>query len=272
MTCNPSKNWSYRTFYKPSLDNSLPEDHKFIKALVQDNIYREAGSLEALQQTTGATHQRLFLGNWEYDDDPAKLIDYDTILNMFTNQFVKKGLHYITADIARFGDNKTVICIWEGWRCFKIITIDKSKITEAAEIIREYANKYKIPTSRIIVDEDGIGGGVVDILKCKGFVNNSKPKITNKKENYLNLKSQCYFKYAEKVNNNEVYIICGDEEIKEKIIEEHEYIKKDKIDKDGKVCILPKDKVKEQLGRSPDYSDAMMMRLWFDIGFQFSIK
>ena len=29
--------------------------------------------------------------------------------------------------------------------------------------------------SNIVVDEDGVGGGVVDILKCNGFVNNSRP-------------------------------------------------------------------------------------------------
>jgi hypothetical protein len=33
---------------------------------------------------------------------------------------------------------------------------------------------------------------------------------------------------------------------------------------DGKKEVLPKDKVKEVLGRSPDHSDAIMMRAWFE--------
>ncbi len=32
--------------------------------------------------------------------------------------------------------------------------------------------------------------------------------------------------------------------------------------------ILKKEYIKELLGRSPDYSDAMMMRLWYEIGMK----
>jgi len=44
---------------------------------------------------------------------------------------------------------------------------------------------------------------------------------------------------------------------------ELEQVKRDKIDSDGKLQIIPKDKVKELIGRSPDYSDALMMRMYF---------
>ena len=46
------------------------------------------------------------------------------------------------------------------------------------------------------------------------------------------------------------------------------------MDKDGKKMVLPKDKVKENIGRSPDFSDMMMMRAYFDYKpiFQFSIN
>jgi hypothetical protein len=40
------------------------------------------------------------------------------------------------------------------------------------------------------------------------------------------------------------------------------------MDKDGRKKILPKDKVKEAIGRSPDHSDALMMRMWFEMGFR----
>ena len=37
MTCNPSKEWVYNTFYKPSKQNNLPKYRKFIQSLVTDN-------------------------------------------------------------------------------------------------------------------------------------------------------------------------------------------------------------------------------------------
>jgi phage terminase large subunit len=37
------------------------------------------------------------------------------------------------------------------------------------------------------------------------------------------------------------------------------------MDKDGKKQVMPKDKVKEMIGRSPDFSDTLMMREWFEL-------
>lgn len=37
------------------------------------------------------------------------------------------------------------------------------------------------------------------------------------------------------------------------------------IDKDGKKKITPKDKIKEDLGRSPDWADNFAMRMWFEL-------
>ena len=42
-------------------------------------------------------------------------------------------------------------------------------------------------------------------------------------------------------------------------------MKRDKIDKDSqKLSIIPKETIKSLLGRSPDYSDAIMMRMWYE--------
>lgn len=40
-------------------------------------------------------------------------------------------------------------------------------------------------------------------------------------------------------------------------------VKRDKIDSDGKLQIISKETVKASIGRSPDYSDALMMRMYF---------
>ena len=43
----------------------------------------------------------------------------------------------------------------------------------------------------------------------------------------------------------------------------HHQIKLLDLDKDGKQSLIPKDRVKELLGRSPDEWDSIMMRYWF---------
>jgi hypothetical protein len=155
-----------------------------------------------------------------------------------------------------------------------VITLDHSSVTDTAKSIKDLANIHRIPTKNIIADEDGVGGGVVDILECKGFVNGSSPlKEEGKMVQYANLKTQCYFKLAEKINLGEIYITKPFSNISEKLIEELEQVKRDKIDQDGKLYLMSKEKVKEAIGRSPDFSDALMMRLWFDLKntFTFSI-
>lgn len=270
-TFNPAKNHVYTRYYKPYKENKEREEIKFIPALPQDNPSPEVESyIKGILATADkVTIERLIYGNFEYDDDPALLIAYENIINCFTNTFVQTGIKYITSDIARYGRDKTVICVWDGWRLIKIETIDKSGLDYVNERIKVAALKYEVPLSNIIVDEDGVGGGVKDFLKCKGFVNNSSPVQTELSklagnQNFTNLKSQCYFKLSDMINANLVYFDF-DGESKEKTIEELQYVKQAKIDSDGKKCVLRKEDVKELLGRSPDYSDAIMMRAYFDL-------
>jgi hypothetical protein len=262
ITCNPSKNFLYKDFYKKSKEGTLENWRKFVQAYPQDNKKLPAGYVDHLLKTlTVNERERLLFGNWEYDDDPAVLIDYDNILDLFKNEHVKNGVGYISADIARKGKDNTTVMVWSGKRVEKIVTLKKALTTETSKQIKALANSYKIPMSRVIVDEDGVGGGVVDQLSCKGFVNNSKAI----EGNYSNLKSECGFKLAEKINNAEIFINCPDDNLKALIIEELEQLKDSNVDSEGKLSLLNKEAVKERIGRSPDYSDALLMRMYFEL-------
>ncbi len=267
MSCNPAKNWTYSVFYKPSKENTLQDDRKFIQALAKDNPFISPEYIRSLQSLNKNSRERLLNGNWEYDDDPATLINIDKIMAIFSNNFdTLKGDKYITCDVARFGKDKTVIMVWDGWHMIELIEIDKNKVTEAAAEINRLRQKHNVPVKNIVVDEDGVGGGVVDIVGCVGFVNNSKAVELKDDSNYENLKTQCYYRYAKRVNNSGVYIHTEiSEDQKAYIVEEHEQIKTRDQDKDGKKKIIRKEEIKQLIGRSPDYSDCMMMREYLEI-------
>jgi PBSX family phage terminase large subunit len=269
-TCNPAKNWTYIQFYKPARENELPNGKKFIQSLATDNIHLSKYYIENLKTLDKVSRERLLYGNWEYDNDPAKLIEYDSIINMFTNEFAQGGLKYISCDVARFGNDNTVILLWDGLRVFKYVIDNGNSIADTAQKIIAFAIEYNIPRSNIVIDEDGVGGGLVDALKgCKGFVNNSRA-LNN--ENFINLKSQCYFKLAEYINGNKILFENISIDDKQKLIEELEVVKRKDIDKDGRIAILPKDKVKELINRSPDISDAMMLRMYFELSKSGNLK
>ena len=270
-TCNPSKGWVYRLFYKPKTKQELVEYRSFIQSLPSDNPYLPKAYIESLNQMDESSRRRLLHGDWEYDDDKAALISYDAIMDYWNGSHIKHEVDeqgkeiyttYLTIDVARKGKDKTVFRVWKDWICVKRYEMKISLTTEVVEKAKKIQAAFKISNSNTIADEDGVGGGVVDQLRCKGFVNNSRAL---NKENYENLKSQCSIKMAERIERREVVEICNDSTVIESVNEELEQIKYKNLDKDGRMGVLPKDEIKAAIGRSPDDWDTIMMREWFDI-------
>jgi len=265
MTCNPAKNWVYTQYYRPSKEGKQKTHRQFIQSLVDDNEYISKYYKTQLLTLDELSKQRLLFGNWEYDATKDSLIDYDAILNLF-NQKGISGDKYISCDVARFGSDKTVIMYWEGLHIKKIKSILKTAVNEVVDEVRTLQQEHAVPLRNIIVDEDGVGGGVKDYLRCIGFVNNSRAL---KNENYQNLKTQCFYKLADLINKGQVGIICPDVTMKNQIIEECEQIRMKDADKDNKLQIIPKETIKDIIGRSPDYADAMAMRCYYEIDSNF---
>lgn len=230
---------------------------------VREGIIEEKEVLQAKADLP----KKVFAALYEAEEieDEGQLITNDAIRALFNNDHIETGVRYITADIARLGSDKTVIVAWSGFRAVYINTIDYSTIPECVRAIERVQGLYNVDNNNTIVDEDGVGGGVKDYLSCRGFVNNSKAvKIKGKEENFANLKTQCYWKLAEMINKGQMYVDCGQEE-KKLLTEELEWVRLPKEIDTAKINLLSKDKVKDNIGRSPDYSDAIMMRMYFSL-------
>lgn len=264
ITANPKKNWLYTTFYKPSTQKKLPVHMKYISSLVDENPFMESGYIEALESTSDKVKlERLRKGNWEYDTSPNALCSYDAITAIFGNDIARKtGVRYITADIARFGSDKARIAVWDGYVIIETLSFDISKTTDIQNAINHLRRKHNIPKYRVIADEDGVGGGVVDNCGILGFKNGSSPL---KNENYQHLQAQCGYKLADHINNSDVGI---EPELsmqdQEDIIVELEQLQTWKADSDGKLQIKPKEQIKQDIGHSPDWRDVLLMRMYFD--------
>ena len=261
LSCNPAKNWVYTEYYRPAKTNTLPYYRKFIQALVDDNEYVSIHYKGQLEKLDRLSKERLLFGNWEYDASDDNLIEYNSILNLFSQKGLE-GDKYITCDVARFGNDKSVVMLWSGLTVLNIKTFDTNTITELAEYIKTLQQKEGVRTNNILADEDGLGGGLIDILRIKGFQNNSRPL---KNENYQNLKTQCYYKLADLVNKGQVGIVNDNITTRQHIIEELEQVRSKDQDKDNKNKIVDKDTVKAIIGRSPDYADCLAMRMYYEI-------
>lgn len=259
ITGNPKKNWTYTRYYLPHKNGTLDSEASFIQSLYSDNPYTAEAYGKVLSNISDeATRQRLKLGNWDYDSDPSALIDGEVIENIWTNDWAPIGQRYIIADIARYGSDRAIITYWEGLRLCEFITFDISSTTEIQQAITALRVKHLVPLSNILVDEDGVGGGVKDNLNCKGFVNNS----TAFNPAYSNLKSECGYKLAEMIRD--IFVDCDMSEREREILRQDlAQLKTFDSDKDGKLKIMPKEKIKDNIQRSPDWLDVFIMRMWF---------
>jgi len=278
IASNPAKNFLYREFYKPWKSNTLPEFRRFLPALVYDNPFISPHYIENLKKLDKNSKERLLHGNFEYDDDPAVLMDYDSIIDIFSNKFNEdsEAEFYLSVDAARFGRDKAVLILWQGLYIRKIWWYDKSSGEFLKQKIEKVCLQWHIPFSNAVIDEDGVGGYLVDGLEgVKGFVNGSRPveemgedMQETRRYNYKNLRSQCYFKLAELINSNKIGCYSDiDIETKDWIIEELEAIKRKNMEKNEQTLqIIGKDEIKENIGRSCDFSDSLMFRMIFEIG------
>ena len=184
---------------------------------------------------------------------------------MFSNTYVpKRGTHYITADVALQGSDRFIICVWNGWVLVDVIVIDKCEADEATQAIKDVAEKYKVPRHRIVYDGDGLGAFLRGYLRgAHSFKNNGTP-IPEKgvKVNYQNLKSQCAYKLAKRIKEGGVYMEHN--EHKEDIQKELDQYKKVES-AGGKFGITSKKDIKQLIGYSPDYADAILMREFFEL-------
>jgi hypothetical protein len=260
LTCNPARNWVFTEFYEPWRKGMLEPHRAFVPALVTDNQHISAHYIDNLKRLTGPDRERLLLGNWDYDNDPAALMDHDALSDLFTN-VVDDGHASITADIARYGSDRTVVLLWHGLAVVDAIVLPRSSVVESAEVIKRLAAEHKVARSRIVVDDDGVGGGVVDLLPgCVAFKGGAK---VIGESNYRNLKAQCSYILAERVNARSMAWVV--DAWQEEVMAELRWVKRDRVDSDGKLVVLGKDKVKEGLGRSPDLADALMMRMVLEL-------
>lgn len=259
LTCNPSKGWIYNQFYLPYKNQNLPAHRAFVQALPGDNIHLPDSYVTSLTRLPEADRKRLLEGDWEFDNSSDRLYMYDELIRCFREP-MNVGEGYITADIARLGKDRTVICVWKGLSCIDIVILRQKRQDEVKAEIQRLMNQHQVRLSNVLADADGVGGGLVDSLRCREFMNGSKAVRGNQ---YMNLKADCYFRLGELIDKNEITLPI---KYQEDIVKELELVRRVDPDKEGKLRVTSKDTISQRTGGiSPDIADAIMMRAFFEL-------
>jgi len=219
----------------------------------------------------------------EYVENAGSLFKYTALVDMFSNTITKSNEKYLIIDVADDGSDKTVFSFWEGLELYRLEQFARLNTESIINQTREYASGERIPYSQIAVDAIGVGAGVASSSMLDGIVgfkssygairtDEDPTRLPNVhyRENatltseYANLRSQCVFTLAGLVNNHNIAVKGQDLRIKEAIIEELA-LYQDASRGDGKRMPTQKEDIKALLGRSPDLSDTLIMRMYFEI-------
>jgi hypothetical protein len=264
-------------FLEPIVTPSGVAARTFIKSLtfISGQIYDNKALLSTNPQYLAnllaqdeATKAALFHGNWKVVLTENDIYNYVKFIGMFENMYqVSRVGRYITADIALKGSDKFIVFVWYGFEIVDMLIMAKSDGKEVIDGIRGLAVKHQVQNSDIIYDNDGVGGFIDGfIIGAVPFVNGSKALNDEK---YENLKTQCFYKSGDRVSKGEYKVseavasMMYDDKmtIRQRFIYERKAIKRDKMDVENKLRIIPKEKMKVALsGQSPDLMDAFMMR------------
>lgn len=171
----------------------------------------------------------------------------------------------ISCDVARFGDDETVIALRQGLQARIVEVIQGQDTMATAGMLVRYARENmhsKMGRPIIVVDDAGVGGGVTDRLreiakeegesfKVVTFNAANAPAESNVNE-YPNARSELWFEFAED------WLPELDLDFDEDLLSDLCAPTYD-MDSKGRRVVEPKDETKKRLGRSPDRADAITM-------------
>lgn len=267
---------------QPLVEKSGINAKEFVKSVtfISGDIYQNRKLLETnpqylanLMAQDDQTKAQLLHNNWKIVESDRDIYNHASFIGMFENTFsCKSGKKYITADIALKGSDKFAVGGWDGFELIDLLIMDKSDGKQVIDGIKAMANKHQVQNSHICYDNDGVGGFIDGfIVGAIPFVNGATPV---KNEKYENLKTQCYYKSGDRVNEGKYRVseyvankMYDDKStVRQQLIKERRAIQRDKTDNDGKLKIIPKKQMKAILsGKSPDLMDMFMMREQFEL-------
>ena len=155
-------------------------------------------------------------------------------------------------DIARFGDDKTVIIVRHGMRVLHIEELRKSDLVNTTGRVITVADEFKV--RHVMIDEVGIGAGVLDTLKqdkkfiTTGINGGSRSDDPNK---YGNLRAQIFDGLRQRFADGDISIPNDPELISQLASLTYRYNAR------GQLLLESKEIIKGHGRQSPDKADAL---------------
>lgn len=217
--------------------------------------------IEAAKKDDYDRYLHVYEGKIKESDEKA-LFAFDEIENAMkqTGNEDQSGVFTYALDVARYGDDNSVLSKRKGFLIYALETYEKYNTMELANKLSHIEKaEYGTKPHAKFIDPIGVGAGVVDRLREKGMrgvieANGSFKAARN--DLYENKRAEMYFELKEFVRRGGK--IPDDPELQEELLSlRYEYSKTS-----GRIKIQAKEEIKELIGRSPDKADSVAMHFF----------
>jgi hypothetical protein len=262
LTANPAP-----CFLKYEFIDAPPKDGTkvFIQALPTDNPFLDEEYINTLRDAFKHRPELIrayVYGSWDDLESLGLLIRTDWANSSINNTpRLEQDIRITSADVARYGHDETVIYNLVD---NKVIGENISGMNSANENAAKILQMAKMNRSdMIVIDGDGFGGGVVDIVrgmlketkKPTCFEINSGKKARDEKK-YVNSKSEMWFYFANQIAEQNVGI-PNDYVLVQDLTNVKYYPSTNE-----KWAIESKKDIRKRTARSPDRGDALVYGIW----------
>ena len=232
-----NKDWIAMLYSVDQTGAIAPAELEALKAEMSDNEYRQE-----------------FLCDFAAAADNA-LISIDVVREAVTRTYAEHEYQHAPlifgVDVARFGNDATVIFKRRGLVAFEPIVLRKQDSMAVADIVARHAAKDK--PDAIFIDA-GRGEGVIDRLRQLGFAITEVPfgGAPLDDTHYVNRRIEMWDEMRK-------WLQAGGAIPPDVILQSDLCAPTYGFNPAGKKLLEPKDKIKERLGRSVDYADSLAL-------------
>jgi phage terminase large subunit len=210
------------------------------------------------------THHDLYLINIKGEfpsgspDAFIKLSDIHDAIERY-DIVLPRGEIEIGLDVARFGDDLTVLYWRQGYKVYEPKILTKNSIPEAAQLVLDTVTEIRRQTGydkkiKVKLDDTSLGGGVTDLLRLD-------------REHNIEVIPINFGGKGNDIYQNEVSIMWGNlrDNIKFIGIPDDSHLIEElsarrwKLSPSGKILIEPKSEFKKEFKSSPDRADALIL-------------
>ena len=192
------------------------------------------------------------------------IIALELVENAVNREFEAVGELAIGVDVARFGNDETVIQPRIGRVALKSTISRKSDLMSTVgrivRILTELMTRHKLKHATINVDDDGVGGGVTDRLRevlaeknLRATVNPCHNGGKAHDSHYANWATESWFNLRDRFVNGDISIP------RDEVLTAQLATRKYRVTSSDKLILEDKPSYKKRSGQSPDRADALVL-------------